>query len=289
MKLLHKLMFVVIIVVSCLFVSNAFAEDDEIACPDDLDAGGIRCYKVLDTVCGGSERKGALIYYPSDIASLPDGSVGATTVTSGKTGRLPSVQWVGEAIATAGMVACLVDAVENTTIPGYETAHETGLAILQAEENDPDSPLYGKLGDFGLIGYSLGGSAALKVGSDQGDQVKAVIALAPYDNVDYSPEVDAIDLTAATMILTGAKDGTSTPDITSVIFDGIPENVPRLYALVKRKRHLFWARNTNPGQTDDLIVAWMKYYVERDGNYLGTIKNPGWQFTNYEYISMDSE
>ena len=267
-KWLYELM-----ALSCLVVLNACEPDTPIDVP--LPAEGFRYDDIDSSVYPEGPRVASRIYYPYNIKNLSN--IGATTVTSGKGGRMESVRWLGETVASEGMVACIVDAQDNKSTAGYEVAQRTALGILQEENANPNSPLYNKLGRYGLIGYSLGGAAAINVGSSLGIQVKIIVGLAPYYG---NPTAN---LNAATMILAGTNDRVSKPSITRNTFEQLPTEIPRFYAEVVGKNHFFWARYRDQSMVDDLIVAWLKYYLESDKSYLSTIENPGLQYSNYKY------
>ena len=196
-------------------------------------------------------------------------------------GTKEGMYWLAEPIAEAGMVACTVSALDNLTVLGYETAHKSGFGILQELNGTPSSPLYGKIGNYGIMGYSKGGGGSVNAASDLGGQVDTCIGLAPWGANPTS------NLSAATMILTGTIDAIAPAYMGYGAFTDVPDGTPKLYASLIGEGHFFWNMNYSPGNADDLIVGWLKYYLEGDASYLSIIENPGSQFTDYEYYPED--
>ena len=261
MKKFNKIFIALLISVSMLFIFGCEPTSDN-------------SYDVGRTVYSQGSRDSARIFYPENIDQLTD--VGATTLTSGMGGTKEGMYWLAEPIADAGMVVVAVSASDNMTVSGYETAHKSGIGILKEENNNPDSPIYGKIGKYGIMGYSKGGGGSINASSDLGDEVDTCIGLAPWGANPSS------NLSAATMILTGTTDMIAAASMGKGAFEDLPD-VPRLYASLRGEGHMFWNMNSNPGNADDLIVAWLKYYLEGDSSYLSVIESPGSEFTDYEY------
>lgn len=214
----------------------------------------------------------ARVFYPCDIDTL--GDVHSTTATSGYTGSKENMYWIAESIAEAGMVAIAVSAYDNSTVAGYERAHKSGVAILQDENGDSGSPLYGKIGSYGTMGWSKGGGGSLNAATDLGDEIETCIALAPWSpNPGYGH-------TAATLILTGTADLIAPPYMGEGAYEDLDFLDARGYASMDGEGHMFWGSNSNPGTADDYIIAWLKYFGEGDTSYGSTIENPGSDMTD---------
>lgn len=214
----------------------------------------------------------ARVFYPCGIDAMSN--VHSTTLTSGFTGSKENMYWLARPIAREGMVAITVSADNNSSVSGYERAHKSGVSILRAENSDPGSPLYGKLGSYGVMGYSMGGGGSINAASDLGSQVDTCVALAPYTpNPGYGHS-------AATLILTGTADTTAPPYMGEGAYDDLYSIAARGYASMRGQGHMFWSNNSNPGSADDYIVAWLKYFGEGDTSYGSTIENPSSDMTD---------
>lgn len=217
----------------------------------------------------------ARLFYPSNIGELDN--VGATTLSSGMGGTKEGMYWLAEALASSGMIVLAISASDNMTVLGYENAHKGGLDILE-RENSGSSPISGKIGNYGIIGYSKGGGAVINVASELGDEVKTCVALAPWNpNPTYNHS-------AATMILTGTADVIAPAYMGEGAYNSLPPGVPKLYASMIGEDHFYWNARTSLGSETDFITAWLKYYLEGDAAYYDVFANgPGADMTDYQF------
>jgi hypothetical protein len=233
---------------------------------DDVCTYDISSYETSHTI--GSAR----VYYPCNIDELDN--VHSTTLTSGMGGSKENMYWLAEPIAEEGMVVITVSAANNMSVSGYERAHKSGVAILQDENDDPRSPLYGYIDSYGVMGYSMGGGGSVNAATDLGTEVETCIALAPYTpNPGYNHS-------AATLILTGSADVIAPAYMGEGAYRDLDFIDARGYASMRGEGHMFWANNNNPGTADDYIVAWLKYFGEGDTTFGHTIEDPGSDMTD---------
>lgn len=201
-------------------------------------------------------------------------NVHSTTLTSGLGGSKENMYWLAEPISAAGMVVIAVSAANNSAVSGYERAHKSGVAILQDENVDSRSPLYGKISSYGVMGFSMGGGGSVNAATDLGREVATCIALAPYNpNPGYNHS-------AATLILTGTADATAPAYMGEGAYGNLNFIDARGYASIRGEGHMFRSNNYNPGTADDYIIAWLKYFGEGDTTYGSTIENPGSDMTD---------
>ncbi|MBI5895426.1 MAG: hypothetical protein HZB24_05260 [Desulfobacterales bacterium] len=225
------------------------------------------CYYDVDaSVYPQGARESARIFYPCAIESAE--TVAATTLTSGRGGNKEGLYWLAERIADSGIVVAAVSALDNTSVEGYEVAQRTGLGILHYANENSESPIAGKIRAYGVIGYSIGGGAAVNVASEQGAQVQTCVALSP-----YSPAPTA-NLAAATLILTCQEDSVARPAMGSDAYEAIQGDTPKAYASMVGQGHFFWWDNSEPGSADDYIIAWLKYWLEEDQTCAATLEQP---------------
>ncbi|KJS33648.1 MAG: hypothetical protein VR64_02680 [Desulfatitalea sp. BRH_c12] len=229
-------------------------------------------------ISSGSGISSARVFYPNNISDLS--SVGATTLSSGMGGSKEGMYWLAEPLAEAGMVVIAVSASDNQTVGGYERAHKGGLALLAAENQRSGSPIRGKIGQSGIIGYSKGGGAVINVASELGDDVRTCVALAP-----WSPSPTR-NHTAATMILTGTTDAIAPAYMGSGAYESLPAGVPKLYASMIGEGHFYWNSRSTLGSETDFIKAWLQYYLENNQSAYSVYSNgPGSGMTNYRFDS----
>jgi dienelactone hydrolase len=260
MKVLKKAM----VFLFCAFFSVAL-----IACEEEPE--GVCTYDISSTQTP-HRISSARVFYPCDIDTMA--GVHSTTLTSGIGGSKENMYWLAEPIAAEGMVVIAVSASNSSSVSGYETAHRSGVAILQDENDDPGSPLYGSIASYGVMGYSMGGGGSINAGTSLGNEIETCIALAP------APSSPGASHTAATLILTGSADMTCPPSYGSSAYGNLDFIDARGYASMSGKSHTFWVNNYNPGTADDYIIAWLKYFGEGDISYGATIENPGSDMTD---------
>lgn len=228
----------------------------------------------------GTGVSSARVFYPANIAEL--NNVGATTLTSGMGGTKEGMYWLAEPLAEAGMVVIAASASNNSTVGGYETCHRRAVTILRNENNNNRSPIYGKIGRYGTIGYSKGGGGSINAASALGNQVHTCVALAPWGP---SPTRNH---SAATMILTGTRDSIASDSIGERAYRNLPTGVPKLYAAMRGESHFYWHRRSRLGSETDFIRAWLKYYLEDNEAYYPVFsQGPGSGMTNYAFDPAD--
>jgi dienelactone hydrolase len=258
-----KRTLILLIAIFCTVALIACEPVDEGVCTFDISA-----YETPYTI--GSAR----VFYPCDIETLDN--VHATTLTSGMGGSKENMYWLAESIAAEGMVVIAVSAANNYSVSGYELAHKSGVSILEDENADPASPLYGKVGSYGVMGYSMGGGGSVNAATDLGNDVETCIALAPYTpNPGYNHS-------AATLILTGTLDTVAPAYMGENAYDDLDFIDARGYASMSGASHMFWVNNYTPGTADDYIIAWLKYFGEGDTTYGSIIENPGSDMTDVQ-------
>ncbi|MFP4194116.1 MAG: hypothetical protein ACLFRO_04160 [Desulfobacterales bacterium] len=227
-----------------------------------------------------SDISSARVFYPGDIEELDN--VGATTLSSGMGGTKEGMYWLAEPLAEEGIVVMAISADDNDTVGGYEDAHEEGLDLLQEANQTDGNPLYGKIGSYGLIGYSKGGGAVINVASARGDEVDTCVGLAPWNP---SPTYNH---SAATMILTGTTDAIAPAYMGEGAYDDLPAGVPKLYASMSGEGHMYWNNLSSTGSETEFITAWLKSYLEEDEAYYDVFANgPGSGMTDYEFDPAD--
>lgn len=223
-------------------------------------------------ISGGSGISSARVFVPAG-----DGETGATTVSGGFSNTKEDMYWLAQRLQAGGVIAMAISASNNMSISGYESAHRGGMQLLASEDTRTSSPIYGRVGKRGIMGYSMGGGAVINLGDYSG--VEAVVAMAP-----YSPDTPSSSHDAATMILTGTADVIAPASMGEGAYNRLPDSTPKLYASMVGESHLFWVNNSNPGSAADFIVAWAQYYLSDDASaYSVFSQGPGRGMTDYDF------
>lgn len=219
---------------------------------------------------GGGGVRSSRLFIPSG-----SGITGAVTVSGGMTNTKEQMYWLAEALEDAGIIALAITAGDNMSVPGYQSAHEEGVEMLQT-----NSQIASRLGKIGIMGFSMGGGAVVNLGHME--DVDVVVAMAPFGPSPRS------GYHAATAIFTGTRDTTAPARMGKSAFDRIPDSVPRLYASVEGVGHMHWMSSGRKGSELDLIVAWAQYYLNGDESAYGVFSSgePN-GLTDYEFYPGD--
>jgi dienelactone hydrolase len=203
------------------------------------------------------------VFYPLDAATHT-----TVTLSGGFTNFKEDMYWLADRLSKEGLIVFALSASDNLSVPGYEAAHKSAVALIKAQNELSTSPIYQRVGKIGLIGYSMGGGAVLNAGSDLGSQVAVVVGLAP-----FGPSLNLRGMTAPTLTLTGTLDLVAPAPVHSQpAYENLPSSLKRACGLVSGLEHLAWI--TDQAAASTLITAWIKYYAEGDQNYRATITDP---------------
>ncbi|WP_290594506.1 MULTISPECIES: alpha/beta hydrolase [unclassified Ketobacter] len=232
--------------------------------------GGSECYYDAEPSGGISSAR---VFYPCD---LPDNSQSyrATTLSGGFTNNQQNMYWLAQYLVEQGnMVVFTVSAVDNLSVPGYESAQRSGYDLMQTANMDPANPLYLRLGKYALMGYSMGGGAVLNVGNELADAIDAIVALAP-----YSPNENLANVTADTLLLVGQNDIVAPPGFSAGAYDNLPAGISKAYMQLANFDHLKWMNNTgssnNSKAARQVILDWFDYALSGSGSAQQALLNP---------------
>jgi len=233
-------------------------------CDDNTNTGDI-CSESVSNVANTREAR---LYYPCTI----NGTVGATTMSSGYTGTYGDVEWLSEAVVEAGFVVlAFTPTSEWGMVSGWRDAHKSCIAKLK-DINNSHSVLKGKIdtGKLSTCGHSKGGGGSLWASSQLQGELRTTIGMAPYSEGFADSALNSV--TAATFIQAGASDTLATNSMTRGEYSGLG-NISKKYAEYTGYDHLAWA-NATGSKADRLssdIIAWMKYYMNGDNSQAETI------------------
>jgi len=260
--------FLVLIVITCFSLFSCYGGGDM----EDYS----ECYYDIGSSTGIDSVR---VLYPCAVETS-SGTFNATTLSGGFTNTKENMYWIGKYVAEQGIIVFAVSASNNSSVNGYENAQEACYNLIKSENNNSRSPLYGKIGKIGLMGYSMGGGAVLNVGNDLGSSVQSVIALAP-----YNPESNLSGTRASTFIFVGENDGVAGPGLNAEpAYEDLPDTITKMLAEMDSFGHLEWVDNTSTegDYPKSMIVAWLKYTFTGDQSSYQLLKNPTSKIVVYE-------
>lgn len=198
-------------------------------------------------------------FYPPDAKTT--GTYDAVTLSGGMTNTKEQMEWLAVHLARNGYIVLDITASNNMLVAGYIAAHNGAVDMLQEERANGEL----NIDDIGIIGFSMGGGAVMTVGGDLQDELKAVVALAP-----WNPVLSRVaNMTAATLVLTGANDNLAQPEGYSTNgYEALPSNIDRAFALIDDFTHAdyFLFKTFIPeGKTDSpliMVKAWLDFAFE---------------------------
>ena len=207
----------------------------------------------------------ATISYPCETG---DGPFPATTVIGGYTNTKNQMTWISDNLTSHGFIVIRLTPISPFgSQSSWVSAQRAGYEQLIIENNE-SSPVGGLIDEdaIGLVGYSFGGGAALKVAEELGDKIKAVVALAPFN--DTPSTWDMPDMEAASMIAIGSADTTARPRNAKGQYDGLPDSLASIYAEVEGSGHLDFINSGGyHNKYRTLATSWLSIHLEDDESY----------------------
>lgn len=219
---------------------------------------------------GTGSIRSARVFYPCELEDSND-MFNATTLSGGFTNSKEDMYWLAEHLRDEGTVVFAISARNNMTVGGYTSAHLDGFDLMGDENENPDSPVYHKIGKRALTGYSMGGGAVLDAANDLGGALDAVIALAP-----FNPESRLNDLDAAAIMIVGQNDSVAPPRFSENAYDAISDSTVKCLIELDDFSHMSWVDNTSSsGDTPRLLIAdWLDLNLNGNTSKLSTFTNP---------------
>lgn len=236
------------------------------------------CSENGGSVSGTSATK---LYYPCDISR----ATGATTMSSGFGGNLNAVQWLSNLLAEEGFVVLAFTPSNNMgPVSGWRDAHKNCIARLQAL-NSNHSKLAGKidLSKLQTCGHSRGGGGALWAAADLRGTLKTTVGMAPWQTFTGNP---LATVSAAALVQAGSSDSMAVSSMTQGAYN-LLGNISKAYIVYNGLGHVAWsAASGNTASTlANGVIAWMRYYMDRDASYKDDIANPSGS-SSHEWIDL---
>lgn len=205
----------------------------------------------------------AMVFYPTGVnenKKLP-----VTTLSGGYSNTKETMTWVGEHLASHGMIVIAFTPTNNfTTDPSFWARGHTGaFKKIQEEGARSASPIKGMVDPrrIGIMGFSMGGAGTILAVDELKGEAAAAIALCP-----YQPKVPG----AKTPILyiTGTNDTTARPGPVIDAFERTQTGAPKALENIQGLGHGDIVRtNTFRKQLARSITSWMGLYVGKNENF----------------------
>ncbi len=237
------------------------------ACEDDTSSG--ICTDSGGSVTSASDTK---LYYPCNISS----PTAATTISSGYTQTLGDIEWLSTRIAEQGYVVLgLTPSNTYGNVSQWKDMHKSGVSRLIAI-NSSHATLKGMIDTSKLqvSAHSKGGGGTLWAAADLTTGVRTAIPMAPYQEQFSNSTLSAI--TASTLIEAGGSDTLATNSMTVGEYNSLSGSISRAYFEYSGYDHLAWTTGGSSSERDRIAadyIAWMKYYLDGDTSYAGTLSN----------------
>ncbi|MDA8139306.1 MAG: hypothetical protein M0036_11700 [Desulfobacteraceae bacterium] len=233
------------------------------------------------SISGIGSTSAAKLYYPCTI----NGTVGATTLAGGYTETLNNVDWLSQAVASAGYVV-LAYTPTNTLgmVSQWRDAHKNCISKLKSL-NTSDANVKGKINTSKLqvSGHSKGGGGALWAAAQLTTQLRTAVPLAPYQEQFANSALSTIK--AATFIEAGGGDTLATNAMTRGEYNALPTSISRKYLEYNGYGHMAWsyATGADAARMSGDMIAWMKYYMDGDTSQKSIIANQSGT-TNFNWV-----
>jgi hypothetical protein len=224
------------------------------------------------SLSGSGAVRSCRVYYPSSLDNDND-TYPAVTLSGGMANVKEVMYWLAEYLAgTEKVIVFTISAANNMSVNGYEKAHHDGYEMMVAENNKQSSVLYQRIKNYGLMGYSMGGGAVINVGNDLGEDVAAVIALAP-----FNPETNLDNVSAGCLIMVGSNDIVSSPDWhAEPAYQDLPDSIDKCLLEFRSFSHLEWICNTDTSGDlpKELAGDWIDFIMNGNTSQRSSFTDP---------------
>lgn len=228
--------------------------------PDPSEEGPYR-YSIVTSGLSSSAYRSAMVYLPEGEGPFP-----ATTLCGGYTNTKEDMTWLGELLASHGIITVIFTPTNPYSFSAstWAAGHVGSTLTLERENASLASELYGKVkvDKFALMGYSYGGAGSILAAAQLGDRTAAVVPLNP-----YNPTVLSVD--APILFVAGTRDTVARPALSLAAFNSIPAlDQAKAFANIKNADH-YSPLNNSPFHKaiSGLAVPWLKVFLEGDGRY----------------------
>jgi dienelactone hydrolase len=233
------------------------------------DPGKVGPFRVLSyqPQVAASGYKSAIVYYPEEDAGL---ALPATTLSGGYTNTKEQMSWLGQHLASHGIVTIVFTPTNNMAGNAqiWANGHKAALETLVKENGLARSPLLGRIHPHGMgvSGYSYGGAGAILAANQAPDLVSAAIPLFAYQPSRPSTAIPYL-------FVTGTADGIASPAAILNVFKNSSTGEAKAFARFNGVNHF---DIMNGGRAHEImaryITAWGLRFLAGNGDY-GTYLN----------------
>ncbi|CEM62264.1 alpha/beta hydrolase [Treponema phagedenis] len=251
----YKVIYYINMVVLIFFLNSFLVADGQYALSsynDYLPFSKKRVYKELvkDNTVDKTLTDNNLLWYPMAIyCPQQQGEYPLILLTHGWNDTQKTHQALARFLASYGFVTVVFTSANQRHPENWIAAFDTVLKILHKEAENPDRKFYKKINfsNMGIIGHSMGGTAALHYGNLHPEFIKTVIALHPFNGA--SKIIDTIsggnkflgdslpNMQSAVLIITGTKDVVAYPEKTYLFYKNLPKDIPACFLSFKDYKH----------------------------------------------------
>ncbi|MFW7380033.1 MAG: hypothetical protein ACOH5I_14565 [Oligoflexus sp.] len=212
-----------------------------------------------------SAYQSAIIYYPVASGSIQTTRFPATTLTGGYTNSKEQIAWLGQHMASHGIVSIVFTPKNRmSSNPSvWSTGHQGSVEKLIQENSRANSPIVGRIDTnrIGLMGYSMGAAGALLAANELGSKIRSVVTLCA-----YQPVIPRSDI--PTMYITGNRDTVASPQTILSAFERSRAPSYKAYAKFNGLGHIdpiIWGRNHD--RIARYATAWQRMFLASDISY----------------------
>ena len=226
-----------------------------------------------DGLRNGPRYRGATIYYPAEKVAadgveppMPPARLASVVLVPGFMGPERSMSRWGPFLASHGYAVMTIGTNGPSDNPDARgAALVDGMVTLRAENERPDSPLFGRIDPdrIAVGGWSMGGGGA-QVAATLDPSIKAVLALCPWKP---RPHVTH----AVPVFFLGAENDGPAPVRKHALphFERLDDETPKLLYEVRDTGHnLAMNPRYAGGDVGRFALAWIKVFVDGDASWL---------------------
>jgi pimeloyl-ACP methyl ester carboxylesterase len=212
------------------------------------------------------------VYYPASLITSKD-TYPAVTLSGGMTSSKEDMYWLAEYLSRqADVIVFAISASNNMTVGGYTEAHLDGYDLMVDENSDSESIVYQKIHSYGLMGFSMGGGGVLNAGNELGDNIDAIVAMAP-----FNPDNDLSAVEAGSFIVVGSNDSVAIPLLyAEPAFENLPDTMDKCLMELEDFMHGEWSNNNSSNaDTPKLLISdWLDMEMNGNTDRIDTFLDP---------------
>ncbi len=206
----------------------------------------------------------AIIYYPADPKAK---LIGASTLSGGFTNTKEQMSWLGEHLASHGVITIVFTPTNNQSLNPtiWATGHKGSFQKLKSENQRVGSPIQGKVDEkkIGIMGYSMGGAGTILAVNELSTAVKAAVPICAFRPVTPTSSVPML-------LQTGTDDTVAVPRNIELAYEAMPATTPKALTKFNGMTHLDVTNGGPPIQQDNIAyygTAWYRVYLGGDQRY----------------------